>query len=212
MFWWPGVFCSCNQRFIFRVYILKMYAFSALNTLWRLPGVFSWCLRRFWFRTYNRILFCTIMSVCCVSWLCIPWPSAFSVHSTLLCGGGGGGRGPCVVVDRLLVHTVAERVRGRGIAQKTDRFLCKQHSRSRAHACYNYAWPSENFLTVDLTLAWPASIQYVSPVCQCFCGSRHCFSSSVPSKEFSLRYVLFTFSFLVHVHTCILNLMAFLLW
>jgi hypothetical protein len=93
MFWWPGVFCSCNQRFIFRVYILKMYAFSALNTLWRLPGVFSWCLRRFWFCTYNRILFCTIMSVCCVSWLCIPWPSAFSVHSTLLCGGGGGGGG-----------------------------------------------------------------------------------------------------------------------
>ncbi len=131
MFWWPGVLCSCNQRFIFRVYILKMYAFSALNTLWRLPGVLSWCLRRFWFRTYNRILFCTIMSVCCVSWLYSLTLGVFSAQYTIVwCGGGG--RGPCVVVDRLLVHTVAERVRGRGIAQKTDRFLCKQHSRSRA--------------------------------------------------------------------------------
>jgi hypothetical protein len=61
----------------------------------------------------------------------------------------------------------------------------------------NYAWVPENFLSEDLTLAWPASIQYVSAACQCFCGSRHCCFSAVPSKEFSLRYVYFHIIFLV---------------
>ena len=64
----------------------------------------------------------------------------------------------------------------------------------------NYAWLSENFLNVDLTLAWPASIQYVSAVCQCFCGS-----SAVPSKEFSSRYVLYTFILFFLLVTCFLK-------
>ena len=109
-----GVFCSCNQRFIFRVYILKMYAFSALNTLWRLPGVFSWCLRRFWFRTYNRILFCTIIGPCCVLRPCIPWPLACqctvhyceSVPFCTLARGRGDGRVQFAWASRFCLSTI----------------------------------------------------------------------------------------------------------
>ena len=150
-------------------------------------------------------------------------------------------------------------VRGRGLVQKTDRFLWPQHNRSRATCMLKLCMGAReiSYCGLDLGLAcviscvsvllwllgcsfqgvflevitvyfhfiflvgnmflkgtvslwkifsvliwpWPSLRQYsmasAVPVCQCFSGFRHCFSSLVASKEFSLRYVYFHFIFLV---------------